>query len=371
MSEQPRAGDPPAGADDGALTEQPPPAEDRKPAHRPRFRARRIVKIAAIVAVAVLGLSAGGIYLLSEHLGNQVKHYPGVFSGIAEGTRPPAANSAMTFVLVGSDSLSARPTTGTDAVGPDFVYGGQRSDVLMLVQTSADDSHATVVSVPRDSWVPIPGHGMSKINAAFAWGGPSLLVRTLEGLTGIRMDHLAVVDFAGFQALTDAVGGIEVNVAAPTTMGTVSFTAGRNHLDGQQALAYVRQRDGLTGGDLARVQRQQSALRALLVKATSNGLLSSPVRAYEFLDTLTHWITVDDTLTNEKLRSLAWQFRNLRSGGVTFLTAPVAGPGREGGQSVVYLDLNRAGQLWQAMKSDDIAGYLRNYPASALGSTTP
>lgn len=151
----------------------------------------------------------------------------------------------MTFLLVGTDSRSAASTTGEDATGPSFVPGAQRSDVVMLAQVSADRQSARVVSIPRDSWVEIPGRGRGKVNAAYSWGGAALLVATVEKLTGVRVDHFAVIDFAGFRSVVDAVGGVDVGVAARTASAGVTSQAGVNHLDGDAALVYVRQRHEL------------------------------------------------------------------------------------------------------------------------------
>ncbi|HJQ44885.1 MAG TPA: LCP family protein [Amycolatopsis sp.] len=330
-----------------------------------RRRVRLALKIVAGVLGGVLLLTVAGFYVVTEHLAGQVRRYPGVFTGLDDAARPPAT-SALNILLVGSDSLAGEPTTGTDATAPEYVPGAQRSDAIMLVHIDADRREASVTSFPRDSWVSVPGRGDAKINAAFSYGGPTLLVRTVEALTGLRIEHFAVIDFAGFQALTDAVGGIDVSVDQTTTFGTLVLRAGRNHLDGSQALGYVRQRKGLPEGDLDRVQRHQNALRALLSKGTTD-----PVQTYRFLDELTRWITVDETMTNNELRTLSWQLRDLRPNSVTFLTAPVAGLGREGEQSVVYLDARRCAELWQFVRADDTTGYVRAHPGSALGESAP
>ncbi|TNC21882.1 LCP family protein [Amycolatopsis alkalitolerans] len=343
---------------------------DEETAGRHPNRVRLAIKLTIVVLAVLLATAVTAIYLASERLGDQIRRYPGVFSGLDDSARP-APTAAMNLLLVGSDSLATQPTTGTEATRPGFVPGAQRSDVIMLVHIDAGYHKATVVSLPRDSWVNVPGHGMAKINASYSIGGPTLLVRTVEGLTGLRVDHFAVIDFAGFEALTDAVGGIDVTIDRTTTFGTLVLHAGPNHLDGTQALGYVRQREGLPGGDLDRVERHQNALRALLRKAVANGSFSDPVRAYRFLDVLTRWITVDETMTNGELRSLGWQLRGLRPGAVTFLTAPVSGLGREGTQSVVYLDPGRDAQLWRYAGADDVEGYLRAHPGSALGNSTP
>jgi LCP family protein required for cell wall assembly len=330
-------------------------------------RLRRRLWIAARIfvclLVAVVSFATASVYFGSEHLANQVNRYPGVFAEVPEESRPPETE-ALTFLL------ATAPTTGRTSLSTSDLRGSGRSDVIMLMRVDKEFTHATVVSFPRDSWVLVPGRGMSKINASFAYGGPSLLVRTIEDLTDTRVDHVAVVDFTGFQALTDAVGGIEVDVAARTTFGSLVLHAGKNHLDGKQALAYVRQRKGLPRGDLDRVRRHQSAIRALFAKAASGGLLD-PVRGYGFALELTRWITVDDTLTNDQLRTIAMRLPGLGAGGITFLTAPVAGLGSEGTQSVVYLDSARCARLWGALAGDDVEGYLRTDPTVELGQTNP
>src|SRR5438067_1666224 len=292
--------------------------------HRAAPSRRRLVLVLRIVAVvlgAALIVIAATVYFTTEHLAGQVHRYPSVFSGMDDAARPPAT-PALNLLLVGSYSLSGKPTTGSEAAAPDFIFGAQRSDVVMLMHIDSDHRKATVVSFPRDSWVDVPGYGKAKINAGYSYGGPALLVRTVEGLTGLRINHFAVIDFAGFRAMTDAVGGIDVTVESTTNFGSLALHAGQNHLDGTEALGYVRQREGLPGGDLDRVQRHQSALRALLRKGKSD-----PLVAYRFLDELTRWVTVDETMTNDELQSLAWRLGDLRLSAVTFLTAPVSGLG--------------------------------------------
>ena len=205
----------------------------------------------------------------------------------------------------------------------------------MIARIEPDRTGASVVSIPRDSWVEIPGRGFNKINAAYSFGGPSLLIQTVEDLTALRIDHFAVIDFAGFQSMVDSVGGIDVAIAEATRNQGVDFRQGVNHLHGAQALAYVQQRYGLPNGDLDRAHRQQNALRALLAKAASSGTLSDPIALYDLLDATSRSVGVDDTLSNGGLRSLALDLRGLRPSAVTFLNAPVAGLGREGAQSVV------------------------------------
>ncbi|GAA4840556.1 LCP family protein [Actinomycetospora corticicola] len=309
-------------------------------------------------------LAAGALFAVTQQFSDRMHRYEGVFN-IDPSTRP-VQGEGQTFLLVGTDTRSPDPTTGTEATASDWVPGMQRSDVIMLVNVSDDGSHASVVSIPRDSWVPIPGRGMNKINAAYSFGGPSLLVQTVESLTRVRVDHFAVIDFAGFAQMTDAAGGIDVNVGQATNFDGVAVPAGPQHLDGVHALSYVRERKSLPGGDFDRVRRQQNALRALASSATSSGTLASPTRAYGLADSLSTWVGVDDTFSASDLRSFVWGLRDLRASNIDFLTAPATGTGMEGAASVVYLDADRANELWFAMNTDAVPTWVASHPSAAL-----
>jgi LCP family protein required for cell wall assembly len=333
-------------------------------ARRPTTRPTLVV--VAVAAVLLLSLAGALVVTLTERLGNDVTRVPDAFKGLEAAGRP-AAGDGLTFLLVGTDTRSDVPTTGT---GADATAVSGRSDVLMVARLTEDGKAAAVVSIPRDSWVDIPGHGMNKINAAYAFGGPSLLIRTVENLTALRIDHFAVVDFAGFRSVVDAVDGIDVGISAATSNGGVDFHQGVNHLDGREALAYVRQRYGLTDGDLDRAQRQQNALRAVLTKMAATGILDDPVGLYRLLDAATSFVEVDDSLTNEGLRGLTQKVRAIPPENVSFLRAPVAGLGHQGAQSVVYLDTPQAGQLWDALRRGTMAGYAEQHADDTLGPVT-
>ena len=344
---------------------------DRPPSsrRRPRRRGRRILAGIACVVLLMVGAGVGAVYYVTERLASNVSRVPDAFRGL-DATSRPGDTDALTFLLVGTDTRSDVPTTGEAAdLGVDA--GSERSDVLMLARIDPSRTQAAVVSIPRDSWVDIPGHGRNKINAAYAFGGPSLLIRTVEQLTGNRIDHFAVIDFAGFRSMVDAVGGIDVRVAEASSNDGVQFRQGLNHLDGREALAYVRQRYDLPRGDIDRAQRQQNALRALLDKAVSGGLLTDPAQLYQLLDAVSRSMSVDDTLSNGGIRSLGVEMRGLRPSAVTFVGAPVAGLGREGPQSVVYLDGNRTAELWDALRTDGLVAYAQRNPGDSLGHTPP
>lgn len=342
---------------------------------RPRLQRRlRRLLIGLLLVVLVLGAGAvTGAFYLKEKLTGQIGRIEGVFQDLED--RPPVFTKrnrgrAVNILLMGTDRRSTVPTTGEAAAAPEWVPGAQRTDALMLLHIEGDRRGATLVSLPRDSWVPVPGYGMAKINAAFSYAGPSLAVQTVEQLTNVRIDHLAVIDWEGFRQLTDAVGGVTVSI--PTTVHDsargVTWPAGQHTLGGQQALDYVGQRYGLPGGDLDRVRRQQSFLRTLMVDHVRPRLRQGPREVYRLLDIMTRNLSVDEEWTVRDMAELALSLRHLRSADVHFLTVPVRGLGDESGQSVVYLDHPRASLLWRAVRTDEMDAWARRHPEHMTGS---
>jgi LCP family protein required for cell wall assembly len=328
-----------------------------------------LVAMAALVMVPVLLL--GGVALYLEHrLTGQVHRIDDVFTGLSD--RPDratgAARGAVNILLLGTDRRSDEPTTGRDARAAPWLPGAQRSDAIMVLHIDADRRGASVISVPRDAWVPIPGHGMGKINAAFSHGGPSLAVHTVEQLTGVRIDHLAVVDWDGFRHLTDQLGGVTLDI--PRTVHDryrdITWTAGRHRLNGDQALAYVGQRAGLPGGDFDRIHRQQYFLRTLLDETLTQELVRSPRKAYGILDVLTENLSIDSDWSVAEMRRLLLSLRHLRSAGIEYMTVPLAGTAMEGAQSVVHLDAERGRQMWRAVRSDAVTDWLVEHPDDGI-----
>ncbi|WP_307873878.1 MULTISPECIES: LCP family protein [unclassified Frankia] len=305
---------------------------------------------------AVAALCSLGVLLLAACGWGVVRHYNGrvhhVDLSLAAAGRPAAAaRGTENILLVGSDS---RAGTG----GQFGEVDGQRSDTTILAHLDRDGS-TTMVSFPRDLWVTIPSYSSggathpeqrSKLNAAFALGGPALLVRTIEGLTGLRVDHYVQVDFGGFQAITDALGGVTVCVKElPASLRARGFDnlhdkmsgwsgqVGANRLDGAQALAFVRQRYGLPEGDLDRIRRQQQFLSVVFHAMTAPSTLANPVRVRDVLDATTSALTVDQGTSLTDLEPLALRMRTLTGGGSGFETVP-ATPATRAGQSVLLVD---------------------------------
>ncbi len=320
---------------------------------RPRHLLRRVLAVALVTVLALLGLGAGGFWWATEHYGDQVTRIPDAFPKGPRPPEPPDHDGGTTFLLAGVDSRSDRPTTGSDATGRLWRYGAQRSDTLMLVHLSGDERSASTVSLPRDSWVPIPGHGSAKINAAFSWGGPPLLIQTVERLTGIRVDHFGVIDWHGFRSLTDAVGGVPVTVPRDTYDPEQHrhFSAGTHVLNGEQALAYVRQRHGLPGGELDRIKHQQQFLRSLVDRVRGDIRLTDPLGVDRTLDAITGTVSVDDRMSNTDLRDLVLGLRQLDATDATFTTAPIVRSRMIDGQYALILDRGKLRAVWRGVEA--------------------
>lgn len=324
----------------------------RRGRHRRRGYRRTVTRL-LLAAALVLTLLVGGAVALIHHWLAEIERIPGVFADLEESDRPPKVSDSdqTTFLLMGLDVRADDATTGSDASGSN---SGSRADAMMVVALQNDGSGVRVVSVPRDSWVEIPRHGMDKLNAAHAYGGPSLLVETVEKITGVRIDHVAAVDFRGFAALTDAVGGISVEVAGDTANWGHEFTEGTNFLDGERALWYIRQRMDLPGGDLDRVQRHQNFLRAMMDTLSSPSTYRSPQRAMDVVQAVTRNISLDAELDDSTLLRLAQVLRRTDRENFEFFTAPVSGTGLEGDRSVVYLDMDRGVRFWRAVAQGSV-----------------
>jgi LCP family protein required for cell wall assembly len=339
---------------------------------RRRRRTRRVLLGALILLCTGVLLVAGTVFWAYEHYTGRVQRIANVFptNVPASALPPPSKDGSQTFLLVGVDARSDLPTTGKDAKAPEWKPGAQRSDTMMLVHLPADHKHAYVVSLPRDSWVDIPGHGRAKLNAAFSWGGPPLLIDTVQRLTKVTVDHLAVIDWSGFKKLTDAVGGVDITVDKTVRRynGPGGYwTAGTHHMDGADGLDYVRERYGLPRGDLDRTHRQQNFLRAVLSKMLSGGTFSNPLKLKRTLDQVTSVVSVDDRLSDSDLRGLVWKMRGVRSSDMVFMNAPVAGFDTIARQSVVLLDPNGTSELWEALRNDTMDTYVATHTLDSLG----
>lgn len=240
-----------------------------------------------------------------------------------------ATGDALTFLVVGSDSRE-----GLDDLAFFGQAGGERGDVIMLVHLDQATGEARLLSIPRDLWVDIPGNGEGKINAAYSYGGPSLMVQTIRENLGIDVNHYVEVDFLGFIAMVDELGGVEMSFPHPArdAKSGLSVEAGSQTLDGEQALAYARSRKyeeyqddrwvSVDASDLGRTQRQQEVVRAILTEMKSPGSIAE---AGDIAGSMAKHMTIDATLADSSVASLAWDFRSLVTGSIDGQTLPVYG----------------------------------------------
>ncbi|MEU9190591.1 LCP family protein [Streptomyces sp. NPDC048484] len=297
-------------------------------------RRRRWLRYTGIgVAVALVG-AAGAGWAVYEKLDANITSDDDTAAELAryEKERPTAlVRGAQNILLIGSDSRSG---DGNRKYGRDS--GTERSDTTILLHLAADRRNATAASVPRDLMVDIPscrgpdgartGPVFSMFNYAFQSGGPACTIRTVEKLTGIRVDHHMVVDFHGFKDMVEAVDGVEVCLNEPIDdpAAKLRLPAGKVKLDGEQALGYVRARKTIgDGSDTDRMDRQQRFLGALVNKVRSNDVLLNPAKLYPVLDAATSALTTDPGLANLRgLYDLVRGMRNIPTERVQFLTVP-------------------------------------------------
>jgi LCP family protein required for cell wall assembly len=312
-----------------------------------RRRRRKILLITLLVVALLGGIALGGIGWYLHSVESSIDRVE-AFTNVPEANRPAkVVKDAQNFLILGSDTRDPDSTSGS------------RSDTIILAHFPADRSSAQLISIPRDTWVHIPksadgrhGDTKAKINAAYAWGGIPLTVQTIEEYTGVRIDHVAIIDFAGFQEIVDALGGIDITIDQDFTSihpPHRKFTKGTHHLDGATALDYSRQRKQFADGDFARIRHQQQVIKAILDKAASGSLLTNPGKLNGFLRSTANAVAVDSKLN---IFNTAMDLRHLRSGNLTFLTNPTNGTGRVGTESVVFDNPAKAKALYDAVRRD-------------------
>jgi LCP family protein required for cell wall assembly len=227
------------------------------------------------------------------------------------------------------------------------------SDTLMLVHVSADHDRVNVISLPRDSWVNIPGHGMNKINAAIGLGGPALMVKTVEQATGLTINDYMEIDFLGFVKVIDALGGVDICLpyAVDDSYTGLHLSAGTHHVNGITALKFARDRHSFAASDLARISDQQQLLSSLFTEATTSGILADPFRLQEFVSSMTSAVTVDSGFN---LVRLADELRGVRAQDVTFATVPIATEDyiTPTGEEAILWDASTAKALFTSLKND-------------------
>ncbi len=308
-------------------------------------RHRKLALIICGAMSAVVLLVAGGAWGLTGYINDTIKR-------VNAGTSGSGTTGPLNILVAGVDQRAglSHHQEVVLHVGNDV---STNSDTLMLLHVSAGRSRVTMVSIPRDSWVNIPGHGMSKINAAYGLGGAKLMVQTVEQATGLDINDYVEVNFLGFVKVIDALGGVNICLpqAVDDTYSGLRLPAGEHHVDGIVALAYARDRHSFATSDLARIQDQQKLLSSALTAAIHSGLLANPVRLSRFISAALSALTVDQNLN---VSALADQMRGISSQDVRFMTVPLGNYDYHApdGEVAVQWDPQAAGALFGKLRND-------------------
>jgi LCP family protein required for cell wall assembly len=320
---------------------------------QPGRHGRRIVLVIVVVLVLILALLGGSYFWLSGKLNKTV-------------ALPASSNTSAgtNWLIAGSDARTGitRAERAQLHLGSD---GADASDSLMLLHMGTSGK-PTLISIPRDSYVPIPGHGSNKINAALAIGGPTLLVQTVESVTGLKIDHYMSIGFGGLANVVNSVGSVRICVktaipADPTgDSGFKGIAAGCHNLNGTQAIAFVRDRHSFANSDLTRIQDQRIFLSALLSKATSPGVFLNPFTALPFGSAAASSIAVDKNTSLYDLIQAGLALRGPQTGTVPIANANLSTPAGD----AVEWDRTKALQLFNDLKDG------KTVPASLLNITS-
>lgn len=327
---------------------------------QPRVKKRRRLKVALAWVLAVLVVIAGVVGIYAASLSQKFESSETLTEVFPdERFRPPPVAeeeetaAAQNILLLGSDTRGRLSGSLGSA-------SGNRSDTMMVVHISADRQDVHVMSIMRDCWVAIPGHGEAKMNAALAYGGVPLVIQTVESLIDARIDHVAIVDFTGFKGITDALGGVTVNndiAFNPRHLKGAHFAQGPLNLNGDEALAYVRERYSFQDGDYQRVRNQQAFIKALMDKALSRETLTNPVTISNLVGAIAPYLAVDEGLTSAYAATLGFELRDIRSDDMTFFTMPTLGTGWVNDQSIVMVDFAQLEIIKGHFRADTLAEY--------------
>jgi LCP family protein required for cell wall assembly len=344
------------------VTEPPGPI---RPGPIRRQRGLRVALLSVATVIVLLGGAAAASFAYVNHEVGSIPRIPVSFTAATSGT-----SGAVTVLLTGYQ-LGPTAWNPSQAKSAGSNPQGQTSDgsgLIMLLHLNADHKGGGVVSIPPQTEVQVPGHGQMQLWDALAAGGPSLVVRTVQSLTGVHINHYARVNFNDVAGTINALGGVSVDVPQATTAFGVRFPAGADQLNGTTAMAYARQ---LNLTEAQRVQRQQALLRAILTRVSSHDLLTNPVTMMRVVGSFTKTLTVDSSFSSAQIESLAAEMGSLKPGSAAYVTAPVTVNGTEpvitpdnATTGTETLAQPEASQLWTAIRQDSIIEFAKRYPAT-------
>jgi LCP family protein required for cell wall assembly len=268
------------------------------------LRPRRIMAIIAVLICLILVGSVVTYFYFDSQLTrkNVLVDYSG----------RPTPGQGTNWLITGSDSRQGLSRKAERKYHTGFDVGGGRSDTILILHVPSNGGRPVLLSLPRDSWVPIPGHGYAKINAAYSYGGPALLAKTVQNITGLYINHYMGIGFGGFVHVVNAIGGVRLCLKYPLhdKASGVDLNKGCHLLHGGEALAYVRDRHNFATQDLQRVQDQRIFLAALLRKLTSFGVLANPFKALPAASGVVGTLTVDKGTSLYQLLEVAFALRH-------------------------------------------------------------
>jgi LCP family protein required for cell wall assembly len=311
----------------------------------------RWFKVTVITALVLANLAAG-FMLWAVYTGRDVLNRADTDREVS-GSLDEITGDTMTFLIVGSDSRA-----GLDDLTNFGQVSGARGDVIILVKVDRTGQAMKMLSIPRDLWVTIPGHGENRINAAYAFGGSKLMVDTIKQNLGVEINHYVEIDFVGFRGLIDELGGVTIEFPYPAKddYSGLDVPAGRQRLDGKQALAFARSRhyeelrDGkwvpVDANDFGRTSRQQQIIKAILSEMKSP---STVTEAGSIARTFSKYVTIDSRLAGSSVARLAWDFRGILRGSIDGVTLPATGANK-GGRSVVVRKEPEATQVLEEFR---------------------
>lgn len=317
-----------------------------------------VVLAAAAVILLIAAVVAGGyVFNLANSFDSKSEKIPSAFPD--ESTRPQKAEAqngpaAKNILLMGSDSRVQSEVDAEQGAPSD-----QRSDVMMFVHIPADRKNVYSISLMRDLWVTIPGHGESKLNSALALGGVPLVVQTVEKMFNQRIEHVATINFEGFHGLTEALGGVPVTSSVAFSAGPFTYAAGLNVLSGDKALAFVRERSAFADGDYQRVRNQQAFIKGIIAKTLNADTLSNPITVNNMVDVFSPFLAVDKTLDGAAIANLAVELKDIRPQNMVMFTLPTGGISTStDGQSIVLVDPAAIQAVSAALARDTLGDYI-------------
>jgi LCP family protein required for cell wall assembly len=311
-----------------------------------KARQRRALLLVSSALSAVVLLAAASAWAVTSYVNDSLTR-------INAGTGGTPSSGPLNILVVGLDERTGLTRQQQLQLGVGASGGETDTDTMMLVHVAGDHRAVEVVSLPRDSWGSIPGHGRNKINSALAAGGPQLMVSTVEQLTGLVINDYVEVNFLAFVKVIDALGGVNICLpyAVDDPYSGLDISAGLHHVNGITALEYARDRHSFPTSDLARIQDQQQLLASALTEGISSGTLTNPTRLASFLSAVSGSVKVDQGFN---VVSLADELRGISPSDVTFTTVPLSNPDytTPTGESAVLWNNAAATALFTRLKND-------------------